>query len=190
MSSLAEGRLPRANAGSRMSKLLNEEEEDAFYTTTYGGFGEEEDDNDYHSESSEVDEVDSDFDIDEQDKGKEDDDDDEDDGRRRNRGGRQRGRVVTKAYKEPAPKKAKVSAPRRPSRVARKPEGDDEEEEGEMGVDPPPLSIDKKSLRRSTAAKSEALAARESRRESRKEQMRSIAQRKNVPEVSVPNVLS
>lgn len=37
----------RANAGSKMAKLLNEEEEDEFYKTTYGGFEEVAQDNDY-----------------------------------------------------------------------------------------------------------------------------------------------
>ena len=37
----------RANAGSKIAKLLNEEEEDDFYKNTYGGFNEEQEDLDY-----------------------------------------------------------------------------------------------------------------------------------------------
>ena len=38
----------RANAGNRMSKLLEEEEQDDdFYKSTYGGFNDEEDDNEF-----------------------------------------------------------------------------------------------------------------------------------------------
>lgn len=44
---MATSRPKRANAGNKMSKLLNEEEEDEFYKTTYGGFEEMEQDNDY-----------------------------------------------------------------------------------------------------------------------------------------------
>ena len=38
--SLASGRDKRANAGARMSRLLEAEDEDDFYKTTYGGFEE------------------------------------------------------------------------------------------------------------------------------------------------------
>ncbi len=38
--SLALERERRRNAGSKMSKLLDEEEEDEFYKTAYGGFSE------------------------------------------------------------------------------------------------------------------------------------------------------
>lgn len=44
---MAANRDKRANAGNRLSKLLNEEEEDDFYKTTYGGFHELENDVDY-----------------------------------------------------------------------------------------------------------------------------------------------
>ena len=37
---LATSRERRANAGSKMARLLDEEEEDDFYKTTYGGFTE------------------------------------------------------------------------------------------------------------------------------------------------------
>lgn len=44
---MAATRERRGNAGSKMSKLLNEEEEDDFYKTSYGGFSETNDDQDY-----------------------------------------------------------------------------------------------------------------------------------------------
>ena len=55
----------RVNAGSRMTKLIEEaqDEEDAddaeFYKSTYGGFNEDEEDNDYQSEEEQEDIVDS-----------------------------------------------------------------------------------------------------------------------------------
>lgn len=45
---MAASRERRANAGSKIARLLNEEEEeDDFYKTQYGGFTEEKADNDY-----------------------------------------------------------------------------------------------------------------------------------------------
>lgn len=44
---MAATREKRANAGTKMARLLNEEEEDDFYKTTYGGFDEVEQDHDY-----------------------------------------------------------------------------------------------------------------------------------------------
>ncbi|KAK8724892.1 hypothetical protein OTU49_010963 [Cherax quadricarinatus] len=85
----------RNNAGSKMSRLLEEEEEDDFYKTTYGGFMEEADDIDYQSEVEQDDEVDSDFSIDENDEPVS---DQEDDAKGKQR---KRGRLITKAYKEP-----------------------------------------------------------------------------------------
>ena len=53
----------RANAGSRMTKLIeeaqDEEEGDDFYKNTYGGFNEDEEDQDYVSEDEQEDIVDS-----------------------------------------------------------------------------------------------------------------------------------
>lgn len=37
---MAASRERRANAGSKMARLIDEEEEDEFYSTTYGGFDE------------------------------------------------------------------------------------------------------------------------------------------------------
>lgn len=44
---MAATRARRANAGTRIAKLLDEEEEDEFYKTSYGGFQEEEEDKEY-----------------------------------------------------------------------------------------------------------------------------------------------
>ena len=44
---MAASRSRRANAGNKMSALLDTEEVDEFYSTTYGGFSEEAEDNEY-----------------------------------------------------------------------------------------------------------------------------------------------
>lgn len=67
---MAATRERRANAGNRISNLLNEEEEEEIYKTLYGGFQETEDDNDYielKQQDDDDDSVDSDFSIDEND---------------------------------------------------------------------------------------------------------------------------
>ncbi|XP_015430409.1 PREDICTED: vacuolar protein sorting-associated protein 72 homolog [Dufourea novaeangliae] len=134
---MASNRERRSNAGNKMSKLLNEEEEDDFYKTTYGGFDEAEQDNDYMEEDEGEDEVDSDFSIDEND---EPISDTEQEGPKKKR------RLVTKAYKEPKaqsqllPKEKKVRQPRQHKRFIE--------------------STERKSIRRSTAAKSAATQRR------------------------------
>ena len=127
----------RSNAGSKMAKLLNEEEEDDFYKTTYGGFDEVEQDHDYMEEDEAEDEVDSDFSIDEND---EPISDTEQEGPKKKR------RLVTKAYKEPKvqsnqlpPKEKRVRQPRQRTFIE---------------------STERKSIRRSTAAKSAATQRR------------------------------
>ncbi|CAK9818467.1 Vacuolar protein sorting-associated protein 72 homolog [Anthophora quadrimaculata] len=133
---MALNRERRANAGSKMAKLLNEEEEDDFYKTTYGGFEEVEQDHDYMEEDEAEDEVDSDFSIDEND---EPISDTEQEGPKKKR------RLVTKAYKEPKiqsqlpPKEKKVRQPRQRHFIE---------------------STERKSIRRSTAAKSAATQRR------------------------------
>ncbi|KOX73326.1 Vacuolar protein sorting-associated protein 72 like protein [Melipona quadrifasciata] len=127
----------RSNAGNKMAKLLNEEEEDDFYKTTYGGFDEVEQDHDYMEEDEAEDEVDSDFSIDEND---EPISDTEQEGPKKKR------RLVTKAYKEP-----KVQSNQLPSK--------------EKKVRQPRQRIfiestERKSIRRSTAAKSAATQRR------------------------------
>ncbi|VDP98759.1 unnamed protein product [Trichobilharzia regenti] len=98
----------RANAGSRMARLLNEEEEDEFYSNVYGGFKEEDEDEDYMSESSVEDVIDSDF----LDPSESEEDsaaaaaaevEEEEGGRKKRKGNR----VVTRGYKEP--KRAKTT---------------------------------------------------------------------------------
>lgn len=67
---MAATRERRANAGNRISNLLNEEEEEEIYKTLYGGFQETEDDKDYkqdYKQDDDDDSVDSDFSIDEND---------------------------------------------------------------------------------------------------------------------------
>ncbi|XP_012287229.1 vacuolar protein sorting-associated protein 72 homolog [Orussus abietinus] len=129
----------RSNAGNKMAKLLNEEEDDDFYKTTYGGFEEVEQDHDYMEEDEGEDEVDSDFSIDENDEPVS---DPEQEGPRKKR------RLVTKAYKEPKV----TSTPQLTPKVKKK---------------RPPKSTrpildksERKSIRRSTAAKSAATQRR------------------------------
>lgn len=66
---MAATRERRANAGNRISNLLNDEEEEEIYKTLYGGFNEIEDDKDYIQikQDDDDDSVDSDFSIDEND---------------------------------------------------------------------------------------------------------------------------
>lgn len=66
---MAASRERRANAGNRISNLLNEEEEEEIYKTLYGGFQEIEDDKEYVQlkQDDDDDSVDSDFSIDEND---------------------------------------------------------------------------------------------------------------------------
>ncbi|XP_030828336.1 vacuolar protein sorting-associated protein 72 homolog [Strongylocentrotus purpuratus] len=100
--SLVQSREKRANAGSKMHRLLAEEQEDEFYTTTYGGFQDESGDDEYSSEESDADSS-SDSDID----APEDDEPisgSDDEGTKRKR------RVMTKSYKEPAIKPASKPA--------------------------------------------------------------------------------
>lgn len=140
---MAAARERRATAGNRMSQLLEAEEEDDFYKTTYGGFEEEENDAEYETENEESDVVDSDFDIDEQDEPVSDQEDSEE-GTKRQR------RVVTKAYREPAAEKKsrekssteKSAKKAHPTKPVKK-----EVTESSWG--------ERKSVRRSTQAKSE-----------------------------------
>merc|ERR1712183_1255822 len=95
---MAASRAPRATAGNRMSRVLEEElGEDDFYKTTYGGFTEEQEDGDFHSDQEDsADEVDSDFDNPEEEDGGDDDGEPVEKKKRKKAPG-----VVTKAYKEP-----------------------------------------------------------------------------------------
>ncbi|XP_066598942.1 vacuolar protein sorting-associated protein 72 homolog isoform X2 [Prorops nasuta] len=137
---MASSRERRSNAGSKMAKLLNEEEEDDFYKTTYGGFEELEQDNDYMEEDEGEDEVDSDFSIDENDEPVS---DTEQEAPKKKRG------VVTKAYKEPKAKpNQQISTPKERKRKSQR--------HIRVSID----SIERKSIRRSTAAKSAATQKR------------------------------
>ncbi|GBL78031.1 Vacuolar protein sorting-associated protein 72 [Araneus ventricosus] len=89
----------RANAGSKMATLLENEDNDDFYSSAYGGFEDEADDVEYSEEDDEESDTDSDISIDENDELVSDQEDEPTKKRRH--------KVVTKAYKEPAPKKIK-----------------------------------------------------------------------------------
>jgi vacuolar protein sorting-associated protein 72 len=133
----------RANAGNRMSKLLDEEEEcqDEFYKTNYGGFEDTESDKEYEEEEEGEDVVDSDFSIDEND---EPISDNEEESQRKKR------RLVTKAYKEPVatPSKQKLK-PKSSKPVPRL-----------RTIAHQSTEYERKSIRKSTAAKSAATAQR------------------------------
>ncbi|XP_072754563.1 vacuolar protein sorting-associated protein 72 homolog [Anoplolepis gracilipes] len=136
---MAATRERRTNAGNKMARLLNEEEEDDFYKTTYGGFDEVEQDNDYMEEDEAEDEVDSDFSIDENDEPVS---DTEQEGPKKKR------RLVTKAYKEPKPTTLHTQSTPREKRIR--------QSKQDKTLD----SIERKSIRRSTAAKSAATQKR------------------------------
>lgn len=144
--SLATTRERRATAGNRYAKILNEAEEDEFFKTTYGGFIEEDNDCDYKEEKEVEDVTDSDISIDENDEVVSGNEDDEP--RKTRKAG-----LFTKAYKEPRPvpsvkpsvdakepKKKKMSLA-----FARKLRNE---------------KLERKSIRRSTAAKSAATRER------------------------------
>ncbi|XP_046381677.1 vacuolar protein sorting-associated protein 72 homolog [Haliotis rufescens] len=163
---MAATREKRSNAGAKMARLLDDEEEDDFYKTTYGGFTEEVEDNDYQSENSESEATDSDIDIDEDDEARSDLDDDEP--LRKKRG------VDTKAYKEPVKKDASERKPAERKKHKAK---------SEISSVQIYSSNERKSLRHSTAVKSQATAKREQEREQKNKMMKEIAAKKNVTSV-------
>ncbi|EUB58915.1 Vacuolar protein sorting-associated protein [Echinococcus granulosus] len=182
LNSVTMTRSRRPNAGSRMARLLNEEEEDDFYTNAYGGFAEEENDNDYESESSGHDSIDTDFADSE-----EEDDEDEgsggeamDDEKRK----RRTRRVVTKSYKEPKTKKEvnEKITPESKSRIKTAVPAEETLTE---------TIAESRKLRASTVRATETAAQRreassvnaEVTAVKRKALMAEIAQRKNLPEV-------
>ncbi|CAN7994096.1 unnamed protein product, partial [Ixodes hexagonus] len=181
---MAASRERRAMAGSRMAQLLNaEEDQDDFYKTTYGGFHDEEDDVEYETENDESDVVDSDFDIDEHDEPVSDQEGDDAAGARKRR-------VVTKAYVEPLSEKKRKKAEKktRPTcaeaddklkeaeKPPKKPKRTSEErpESPADGASSTP-SVERKSVRRSTQAKSREA---ELRRQEQEEQRRQRYTRK------------
>lgn len=149
--SLVTSRQRRANAGSKMAQLLNQEEEDDFYKTAYGGFNEADDDQEFETRESDFEEdyVDSDFDLDENEDGENEMQVDEEDDEKKKR---KRG-VVTKAYKEPSVKK-----PVEPKKTVKN------EYVEEAAV------RDNKSVRSSTARKREELIQRQEEREAARRQ--------------------
>ncbi|CAB3375284.1 Hypothetical predicted protein [Cloeon dipterum] len=156
---MAASREKRSNAGTRMSKLLDEEEEDEFYKNTYGGFEDAENDQEYKSEDSGDDDVDSDFSIDENDEVISDHEDDKP---------KRAKRLVTRAYKEP-----KKVAKKETADVTDKPFPFNipEDQAGPSNSTPvkkpvvkkqlsAPSKSERKSCRKSTAAKSAELRKR------------------------------
>jgi len=170
---LAAQRAKRSTAGNKMSKLLNAEEEDEFYKTTYGGFDEEEEDNDYHSSQSDSDDViDSDFSIDENDEMKSDEDGD-DKPKRKKQG------AITKAYKDPKLKGAKEIEKKPPP--AKKPRIERPKEAPssvQIYVSP-----ERKSVRRSTAIKSEAAMSKQKIDAQKEKMLKELAVKKNVASI-------
>lgn len=146
----------RSNAGNLLAKVLDEEEEDEFYTTTYGGFQETAEDVDYLQEKEIDDEVDSDFSIDENDEPKSDDDTEE----------KRKRATGTKVYKDPNRKKrpgASTPGPSLGDRVKKvnerkpkepKPKLENIEKVEKSEKIPSDSSIERKSIRQSTAVKS------------------------------------
>ncbi|KAM3173155.1 hypothetical protein ACTXT7_013054 [Hymenolepis weldensis] len=173
----------RPNAGSRMSRLLNEEEEDDFYQSAYGGFAEEENDNDYESESSGQDSIDTDFvDTEEEDEedGSANDVLDEEKRKRRSR------RVITKSYKEPKAKKEANEKPKTEPRSRNRAAAS-----GSENNDNSAEAVEARRLRASTIRATETALQRRRQQGAnsevtavkRKAFLAEIAQRKNVPEV-------
>ncbi|XP_022826304.1 vacuolar protein sorting-associated protein 72 homolog isoform X2 [Spodoptera litura] len=153
----------RSNAGNLLAKVLDEEEEDEFYATTYGGFQETEEDVDYKQEKEVDDEVDSDFSIDENDEPKSDDDADEKrtrksgtkvykDPNRKKKGGAVAGPSLGEKVKKANERKAPKPKPEKPEK-AEKPEKPDRSERAERAF-AGDSSIERKSIRQSTAVKS------------------------------------
>ncbi|XP_045496481.1 vacuolar protein sorting-associated protein 72 homolog [Colias croceus] len=158
----------RANAGNRMAKLLDEEEEDDFYKTTYGGFQEVEEDGDYVEEKEVDDLVDSDFDIDENDEPVSDQEAES----------KEKKKVSGKVYKDPkrkrksaAENKAVTKKPKEP----REPKPKEAAESVDKVID---TSIERKSIRQSTAVKSaETLERIKIRSELKKKKVKKVEER-------------
>ncbi|OWR51759.1 hypothetical protein KGM_210685 [Danaus plexippus plexippus] len=135
----------RSNAGNRMAKLLDEEEEDDFYKTTYGGFTEADEDNDYIQEKEVDDEVDSDFDIDETDQPISDTETEE----------KSKQKVSTKGYKDPNRKRKGEKNKKVIVKKPKEPKAKEESEKVELNeISVMDTSIERKSIRQSTAVKS------------------------------------
>ncbi|XP_050422416.1 vacuolar protein sorting-associated protein 72 homolog [Adelges cooleyi] len=154
---MAATRERRANAGNKLARLLDEEEEDDFYKTTYGGFNEEEQDNDFHFVDEDVpDEVDSDFSIDENDEVISDNEEEEKPKKNQNR---------YQEPKAPKPVQQKETPKRKRSRTEKVAE----------------TSYERKSIRQSTAVKSQETIERI------KERRRKIKRIKPMPPEEMPS---
>lgn len=156
---MAAERERRSNAGNKLARLLDEEEaDDDFYKTTYGGFNEDEEDNDFHFVDEEApDEVDSDFSIDENDEVISDVEDEELTQKKTNR------------YQEPkAPKPVEQrEAPKRKRSITEKVVAE--------------TSYERKSIRQSTAVKSQETIERI------KERVSKIKRNKPLPPEEMPS---
>ncbi|XP_045487861.1 vacuolar protein sorting-associated protein 72 homolog [Pieris rapae] len=133
----------RSNAGNRMSKLLDEEEEDDFYNTTYGGFEEAAEDQDYVEEREVDDVVDSDFDIDENDEVTSDQETE----------AKEKKKSSGKVYKDPNKVKKAIEkkklVPKKPKEPREPKSKDTNELDQSLNT-----SLERKSIRQSTAVKS------------------------------------
>ncbi|OQR67203.1 vacuolar protein sorting-associated protein 72-like [Tropilaelaps mercedesae] len=178
---LAVARSRRGNAGAKMAKLLNAEEEDEFYKTSYGGFNEEENDQDFGSDdaSGSEDEVDSDFDIDENDDVVSDHEDED------GRGGRKRKATVTRSYKDI--KARRSAAPRIPR--AKRPRLEEDSISGGETRDMYGGTLERKSKRKSTQAKSEAVEARRRAEAAARHRRNNKTRREEEPEMTQEDLL-
>ncbi|CAI6342826.1 unnamed protein product [Macrosiphum euphorbiae] len=159
---MAAERERRSNAGNKLARLLDEEEaaDDEFYKTTYGGFNEDEEDNDFHFVDEEApDEVDSDFSIDENDEVISDVEDEEQTQKKTNR---------YQEPKVPKPVEQNEAPKRKRSRT-------------EKVVVAAETSYERKSIRQSTAVKSQETIERI------KERVSKIKRNKPMPPEEMPS---
>ena len=121
--SLVKGRESRRNAGSLMSKLIEDEQGvDDFYKTAFGGFEEESGDEKYETEDEEADVVDTDFSISETDEVVDDQADEEPK--------RKRKKQIIKPYKATAKDGGKPKATNKDTEVKKRKIFEEEPREG------------------------------------------------------------
>ncbi|XP_065176502.1 vacuolar protein sorting-associated protein 72 homolog [Sycon ciliatum] len=174
---LVSGRTPRATAGNRLGKLLNEETEDDFYKTALGGFEEESGDEEYETEDDAGDIVDSDFDNDEgEDAAAQDGSDFEEPAKKR----------AKTTYKDPRAKKAadttsrkRISTPKKATQTT------SETKSTSTAVDLTPIKSEKNDQAEGAQStrKSYRLATVEQRREHEKRQLESQSKPKKAVKV-------
>ncbi|XP_063952978.1 vacuolar protein sorting-associated protein 72 homolog isoform X2 [Lytechinus pictus] len=173
--SLVQTREKRANAGSKMHRLLAEEQEDEFYKTTYGGFQEESGDEEYSSEESEADSSsDSDIDAPEDDEPISDSDDD---------GPKRKRRVITKSYKEPAKKPVMKKSPTSHTPREKKAKITTPSSKKKKHYSKEDSSSVRKSSRRSTIQRVNEFEIRIKERETKAQIIKQQKTKKNVPEM-------